>query len=117
MRRGDIVLVDFSGGVGGEIQKTRPAIVVTDDRYLARENRLQVVPLTSNLRRLYVTEARVVVNGRASKAMANQLRTVALQRVKATLGRAPPLEMRFVEAAIATQLALRLALRPLPPTR
>ena len=62
MRRGDVLLVDFSGGRGGEIQKTRPAVILTDDAPLQRENRLQVVPFTSNTRRFLKSEARVVLN-------------------------------------------------------
>ena len=106
MRRGDVVLVDFTGSRGGEIQKTRPAIVVTNDGALRRENRLQVVPLTGNVRRVYDSEALVTINGRLSKAMANQLTTIAVERVRTALGSVAPIELRRIERAIMVQLGL-----------
>lgn len=117
MKRGDVIIVDFIGSVGGEIRKVRPAVVVTADRYLARDNRLQVVPLTSNVPRLYATEALVVVGGRASKAMANQVRTIARERVRRTIGSVTPQEMALLEDAVAVQLALYVAVRPLRRAR
>ncbi len=112
MRRGDIILADFSGGRGGEIQKTRPAVVVTNDGALRRENRLQVVPLTGNVGRVYSAEALVTLQGRLCKAMANQLTTIAFERVRTTLGAVTPAELQRVERAIIAQLAL-----PVPADR
>ncbi|MGI0149889.1 MAG: type II toxin-antitoxin system PemK/MazF family toxin, partial [Thermoplasmata archaeon] len=53
MRRGEVWWVDFAGGVGGEIRKKRPAVIVSNDASNRFLNRLQVVPLTSRLRKLY----------------------------------------------------------------
>ena len=108
MRRGDVLLVDFSGGVGGEVQKTRPAVVVTNSFALQRENRVQVVPFTSNTRRVSPAEALVILRGRRSKAMANQLATVAHERIRATLGHLTPPDLRLVDRAVAVQLDLPL---------
>ncbi|WP_253665477.1 type II toxin-antitoxin system PemK/MazF family toxin [Thermus scotoductus] len=56
LRRGDILLVDFDPGSPGEAAKVRPAILVTNDVANAYSPVLVVVPLTSNISRIYPFE-------------------------------------------------------------
>ena len=86
MRRGEGWWVDFEPARGGEIRKSRPAIVISNDAANAALNRLQVVPLTSNVGRLYPSEAVVTVAGRSNKAMADQITTASRERFKTMLG-------------------------------
>ena len=106
MKRGDVYWVDFEPARGGEIQKIRPAIIVSSDIFNLRLNRLQVVPLTSNVTRVYLGEALVQLNGRPAKAMADQIRTVAKERLGDFLGRISAHDMLEVDEAIREQLGL-----------
>ena len=106
MNRGEVYWVDFGPSRGGEPIKTRPAIIVTSDRAGRHLNRLQVVPLTTNTSRVFPGEAIVTVNGTASKAVASQLTTAALERFQERLGVLTPSDMAKVESAIRILLEL-----------
>ena len=105
MKRGEVWWVNFSSD-GGEIQKKRPAVIVSNDSSNRFLNRLQVVPLTSNVKKLYPSEAYVTVGRTQSKAMADQLTTVSKQRLSRRKGTLSTRDLKNVERAIKTQLDL-----------
>jgi mRNA interferase MazF len=108
MRRGEVWWVDFDPARGGEIRKSRPAIIVSNDLSNAHLNRLQVVPVTSNAGKLYPCEAVVTVGGQTSKAMADQLTTVAKERLSSQLGTLSRPDLKAVEHILKIQLGLPL---------
>ena len=107
MKRGEVWWVNFDPGVGTEIQKKRPAIIVSNDSANEHLERLQVIPLTTKIERLYPSEAYVMLGGQKRKAMADQLTTVSKLRVDNRIGRISDDDMSLVEEAIRVQLDLR----------
>lgn len=108
MRRGEVWWVDFEPARGGEIRKIRPAVILSNDLSNTHLNRLQVVPLTSSTGRLYPSEAVVTLDGQASKAMADQLTTVAKERLTSRLGTLTRDDLKAVEHVVKIQLHLPL---------
>lgn len=114
MRRGEIRLVDLEPVRGSEANKRRPAVLVSNDRAnlaAARRGRgvVTVVPVTSNIERFYLfqTLLRAEATGLTmdSKAQAEQVRSVSVERLGVVLDSVP--------AAVMTELdeALRLHLQ------
>jgi mRNA interferase MazF len=106
MNRGEVWWVDFDPSVGGEIKKERPAVIVSNNASNRNLNRVQVVPITSNASRIYPSEARITLQGRQGKAMADQLTTVSKQRMRKKAGEITSEEMTAVELAVRVQLGL-----------
>jgi len=99
-------MIAFDPSVGGEVQKTRPAIVLSNDTANALLNRVQVIPISSSVGRLYPTEATVTVNGERRKAMADQIATASKRRLLRRIGSLVPDDLAAVERIVRAQLAL-----------
>lgn len=106
-RRGEVFWVSFDPSIGGEIQKTRPAVVLSNDAANRVLNRLVMVPLSSKIDRIYPAEALVDIGGRQSKAMADQIATVSKLRLQQKLGRISSEDLARVEAAVLLHLDIQ----------
>lgn len=115
MRRGEVRLTDFDPARGGEAAKRRPAVVVSNDRANALAARLgrgvvTVVPVTSNVGRVSPFQALLpaVETGLRldSKAQAEQVRSVAVERVGPAVGALTPALLHQVDDALRLHLDL-----------
>jgi len=106
MKRGEVWWINFDPSVGGEIRKKRPAVIVSNNAANQFLNRIQVVPLTSSVGKLYPSETYVTLRGKKAKAMADQLTTVSKKRLINKAETVSKNEMEEIERTIIIQLAL-----------
>ena len=115
MRRGEVRLVDFDPVRGSEANKRRPAVVVSNDRANAVAERLgrgvvTVVPVTSNTARVFPFQVLLTAQDTGlhvdSKAQAEQVRAVSVDRLGPTLGRLPFEALDALDDALRLHLAL-----------
>ena len=106
MMRGEVWWINFEPSIGGEIQKKRPAVIVSNDAANQFLNRVQVIPLTSNVDKLYPSEAYITFRGKKAKAMADQLTTVSKKRLINQAGKVSRAELEGIKRAISIQLDL-----------
>ncbi len=115
MRRGDVVWVELDPVRGSEASKRRPAVVVSNDGANQTAERLgrgvvTVVPITSQTKRVYPFQVLLPPKScglpKASKAQAEQIRSVAVQRIGAIAGRLPAALLADLDEAIRLHLAL-----------
>ncbi len=115
MRRGEIWLVDLDPGRGGEPAKRRPAVIVSNDGANLTAARLgrgvvTVVPLTSNVTKVYPFQVLLPADecgtGVDSKAQAEQVRSIAVERLAQPIGRVPASLIARLDESLRLHLAL-----------
>lgn len=115
MRRGEIHWVDLEPVRGSESNKRRPAVIVSNDGANATASRLgrgvvTVVPVTTNVVRIYPFQvalgSRATGLQRDSKAQAEQVRSVAVERIGERLGVLSSEEIAALDEALRVHLAL-----------
>jgi mRNA interferase MazF len=115
MRRGEVRVVDLEPVRGAEASKRRPAVIVSNDGANTAAARLgrgvvSVVPVTSNTSRIYpfqvLLEADATGLPRDSKAQAEQVRSVAIERIGERIGALPSDVMARLDQALRLHLAL-----------
>jgi len=115
MRRGEIWLVDLEPVLGNEANKRRPAVIVSNDSANAVATRLgrgvvTVVPVTRNVSRIRPFQVLLHAGGSGlavdSKAQAEQVRSVSVERLGPAIGLLPRALMAQIDDALRLHLAL-----------
>ena len=115
MRRGEIRLVDLDPARGSEANKRRPAVIVSNDGANSTAERLgsgvlTVVPVTSRTERVYPFQVLLLAGETGlpldSKAQAEQVRAVAVERIGAQVGSLTPELVSSLDEALRLHLAL-----------
>jgi mRNA interferase MazF len=111
MRRGEIYYADLNPTVGSEINKLRPVLVVSNNANNRAASTVTVLPITSNITRVFAFEIALAKSesglSKDSKAQAQQIRTIAKERLRGkVLGALNPELMRRISAAMKLHLAL-----------
>ena len=115
MRRGEIRLTDLEPVRGSEANKRRPAVIVSNDRANATAERLgrgvvTVVPVTSAVERVYPFQTLLPAEAtglrRDSKAQAEQVRSVSVERLGPVIGRLPASVLVDLDRALRVHLQL-----------
>jgi mRNA interferase MazF len=115
MLRGEIRMVEFGQALLGEPAHRRPAVIVSNDGANSMAARLgqgviTVVPMTSNVTRVHPFQVLVAADvtglDRDSKAQAEQVRSVSVERVREPVGSVPAPLMLELDEALRLHLAL-----------
>jgi mRNA interferase MazF len=115
VRRGEIYLVNLEPVRGSEADKRRPAVIVTNDGANISAERTErgavtVVPLTSNASRVYPFQVFLAASDsgldRDSKAQAEQVRSISVERIGERIGVVPPALLTALDEALRLHLAL-----------
>ena len=115
MRRGEIRIVNLSPTLGAEAARTRPAVIVSNDGANTTAARLgrgvvTVVPITTNTERVYPFQVLLTAGEtgleRDSKAQAEQVRSISVERVGRLIGQVPVDLMALLDNALRLHLAL-----------
>lgn len=115
MRRGEIRLVDLEPVRGAEANKRRPAVIVSNDGANSSAQRLgrgvvTVIPVTSNVERVYPFQVLLPATDtgleRDSKAQAEQIRSVAVERIGQRIGAVTGGLINALDEAMRLHLAL-----------
>ena len=115
MHRGEIYLVNLEPAKSGEANKQRPAVVVSNDGANSSAGRsghgvITVVPVTSNVARIYPFQVLLPANATGldldSKAQAEQVRSISVDRLGAAIGEVPHALMEELDEALRLHLAL-----------
>jgi mRNA interferase MazF len=115
MRRGEIHWVELDPVRGAESNKRRPGVLVSNDGANATANRLgrgvvTIVPVTTDVERVHPFQVLLTAAATGlphdSKAQAEQVRSVAVDRIGARIGALSANDLGALEEALRLHLAL-----------
>ena len=111
IKKGEIYLASLDPVVGREISKTRPVVIVSNDKNNEFSGTVTILPITSkNLRKVYPFEIFLSKGAgnlpKNSKVKADQIRTLDKARIVALIGKLEEEKMVEIENAIRIHLSI-----------
>lgn len=88
--------VHLDPGTGGEMIKTRPAVVISDELMNRHLQTVVVCPITSRIHPAWPSRVQTAATGTPSEIAVDQIRTISRQRIGERIG--------FIEATTAAKL-------------
>lgn len=107
IKRGDIYRVVLDPAVGREIKKTRCCVVISNNQQNLYSPLLIVVPITSDLEKLYSWEVVIHSESKKRKILTDQIRSVDRKRLREYKGQVSMETLIKIEKALNIVLALR----------
>ena len=110
--RGEIHLVCLDPTVGSEINKTRPALIISNDINNQLAQTVTVIPVTSSTEKVYPFETILSSQEsglpKRSKAKCNQIRTIDKKRLVKSLGKVSMEKLKEIEGSLFIHLGMYL---------
>ncbi|MEK7859393.1 MAG: type II toxin-antitoxin system PemK/MazF family toxin [Elusimicrobiota bacterium] len=110
IKRGEVYWAAFDPAVGGEIRKTRPTVVVSNDVNNVHSPTVTILPLSLAVQRVYPFEvflaAETCGNKNDCKVKVDQIRAVDKRRLGDLVGQVPDFLMDDIAKALRCHLSL-----------
>ena len=110
MLRGDVYWVNLDPVIGSEVGKRRPAIVLQNELANQSSPTVTVIPLSTSVRRVYPFQVRIPAGEgglpQDGKALCEQIRTLARERLDERIGTLPTQRLGEIRAALDRHLWL-----------
>lgn len=106
MERGEVYWVNLDPTIGSEIKKVRPAVIFSNNIQNRVSSRVVVLPITSNVDKLFPFEAKIILEKKLAKVLTDQIRTVDKARLGSCIGSLTKAEIKDIERAIKMTLSL-----------
>jgi mRNA interferase MazF len=87
INRYEIFYADLNPTIGGEIQKIRPVVIISQDEMNRYLDTVVVCPLTSRLHPLWRTRLQIKCANKDAEIAVDQIRTISKQRLKKKIDR------------------------------
>jgi len=109
IKRGEVYLAALDPTLGREISKTRPVVIISNDKNNAFSGTVTILPISSqNLDKVYPFEV-LLAKGtgnlpKDSKVKADQIRTIDQARIVKHIGALGSVQMKDIERALRLHL-------------
>lgn len=112
MKRGEIYFANLDSTIGSEIKKKRPVLIVSNDVSNKFSSLVTVIPITSNVKRVYPFEVLLEKGSsglkKDSKAQCHQIRTLSKLRILGKrVGSVGSEIIGRIESAVKLHLAIK----------